>query len=553
MKRIAISILGILLLLALCVPALAEPDVLVVLKDGTKVYAEPSTDAEVYGKLKKGDTVLVEQRQGGRVAKLVSSPDGEGQTYGWIQAENLGCKHEWSDWKVETEATCSAKGVKTRVCSRCGEKQSKDIDKLPHEYGKWTVESEPTCTEEGQRSRKCQVCGYVDKQAVKKLPHEYGEWTILWEPTCTEEGQRSHVCQVCGYKESTSIPKLPHEYSEWSISVPATDHSSGMRAHTCLNCGYTEETAYDPEGTLRPKAKGQEVREMQQLLADQGYMKARAVDGSFGSATQKALKRFQKDQGLEPDGIAWPQTLKRLKHEFGPWTIVTPLTRTGDGERVRTCTDCGYEQRETFPAAPAFVRKQRKNNGVKGVQGMLNDLGYNAGRADGAYGPKLDAAFKAFASDRNQAFEPGALRPCDVDDLVNSWIEMQPDSLWKGKGDKNSPVSLVLSVTPSETAVADGFEGVRTFDWTLTNLGTEKCQFNAILLNFGDDPDYRHDNFTVVIDADTLKADARNTLSGSFSVSTDWGEGDLHFSAVGTSAKSGEKWLSNTETVARGN
>ena len=38
------------------------------------------------------------------------------------------------------------------------------------------------------------------------------------------------------------------------------------------------------------------------------------------------------DQGLNPDGVAWPQTIKRLHHDFGPWEVITPLTRSVDGE-----------------------------------------------------------------------------------------------------------------------------------------------------------------------------------------------------------------------------
>ena len=35
--------------------------------------------------------------------------------------------HNWGGWTETTAATCSAKGVETRACSGCSEKQTQDI------------------------------------------------------------------------------------------------------------------------------------------------------------------------------------------------------------------------------------------------------------------------------------------------------------------------------------------------------------------------------------------------------------------------------------------
>ena len=51
-----------------------------------------------------------------------------------------------------------------------------------------------------------------------------------------------------------------------------------------------------------PQAPSPErYREIQQRLADKGYFHG-PVDGNWGSDSVDALKRFQKEQGLEPDG-----------------------------------------------------------------------------------------------------------------------------------------------------------------------------------------------------------------------------------------------------------
>jgi peptidoglycan hydrolase-like protein with peptidoglycan-binding domain len=42
-------------------------------------------------------------------------------------------------------------------------------------------------------------------------------------------------------------------------------------------------------------------KEIQQALADKGYFKG-SVDGNWGSDSTDALKKFQSDQSLDPDG-----------------------------------------------------------------------------------------------------------------------------------------------------------------------------------------------------------------------------------------------------------
>jgi hypothetical protein len=55
---------------------------------------------------------------------------------------------------------------------------------------------------------------------------------------------------------------------------------------------------------------GQHVAALQQALKSTGV--AIEVDGWFGDATEKAVIRFQRDQGLMVDGVAGPATLGRL-------------------------------------------------------------------------------------------------------------------------------------------------------------------------------------------------------------------------------------------------
>ena len=59
--------------------------------------------------------------------------------------------------------------------------------------------------------------------------------------------------------------------------------------------------------TIRIGARSTDVAEMQGILNVLGY-NAGKVDGIFGKATQKAVKAYQRENELTPDGVAGPRT-----------------------------------------------------------------------------------------------------------------------------------------------------------------------------------------------------------------------------------------------------
>ena len=58
-------------------------------------------------------------------------------------------------------------------------------------------------------------------------------------------------------------------------------------------------------------SRGEEVRRIQQKLTNLGYFTS-AIDGIYGTRTQSAVRKFQKDRGFDADGIAGPKTLAAL-------------------------------------------------------------------------------------------------------------------------------------------------------------------------------------------------------------------------------------------------
>ncbi len=63
---------------------------------------------------------------------------------------------------------------------------------------------------------------------------------------------------------------------------------------------------------LRRSCRGAEVVLLQDYLVHLEYLPP-ASDGIFGSQTEKAVLRFQEDEGLSPDGVVGKQTWARLR------------------------------------------------------------------------------------------------------------------------------------------------------------------------------------------------------------------------------------------------
>ena len=71
--------------------------------------------------------------------------------------------------------------------------------------------------------------------------------------------------------------------------------------------------------TLRKGDQGQYVTLLQTMLIDRGYSCGSwGADGDFGSATLQAVKAFQRDNGLDADGIVGAKTWAALDQNHAP-------------------------------------------------------------------------------------------------------------------------------------------------------------------------------------------------------------------------------------------
>ena len=119
---------------------------------------------------------------------------------------------------------------------------------------------------------------------------------------------------------------------------------------------------------LRLGASGAAVDEVRSRLGHLGLLDER-VAGDYDEVVAAAVRAFQQERGLRVDGVVGPDTYRRL--EEARWHL---------GDRVLTFT-------------PGHLVT---GDDVTQLQARLSQLGFNAGRIDGMFGPRTDAALREF-------------------------------------------------------------------------------------------------------------------------------------------------------------
>lgn len=162
-------------------------------------------------------------------------------------------------------------------------------------------------------------------------------------------------------------------------------------------------------GTSKLGDKGTDVKKLQQALAIKGYNPGK-IDGSFGEGTEKAVKAFQKDQGMSQDGVAGTVTITLL---FGEKPSDTSST-TGSKNTASTETDEKDTKKETgnlnginniadIGSTPGTSKSGDSGTYVKKLQQALSLKGYYNGSIDGSFGEGTEKAVKAFQKSKGMS------------------------------------------------------------------------------------------------------------------------------------------------------
>ena len=226
--------------------------------------------------------------------------------------------HRWvKDTSKTVPATCTSEGSKTYYCTA----DYKDYDQEVHKCHSTKTETLAK-TAHHWVNGVCTECGATHE-------HDWQEQTSLAKsPTCTEKGSKTYKCSKCGETKVEEIPATGHT---WKIHQIATNKSECK----CSVCGVTK--AHDLKVVSKDPATCTKKGIIHYVCKDCGK-KVRDNDPDA-----PALGHDWKNQ----DGTC-SRCNAQHTHDWGEWKTTTPADCTTEGEEVRQCNTCRFEETRTL-------------------------------------------------------------------------------------------------------------------------------------------------------------------------------------------------------------
>lgn len=226
--------------------------------------------------------------------------------------------HRWvEDTSKTVPATCTSEGSKTYYCIA----DYKDYDQEVHKCHSTKTETLAK-TAHHWVNGVCTECGATHE-------HDWQEQTSLTKsPTCIKKGSKTYKCSKCGETKVEEIPATGHT---WKIHQIATNKSECK----CSVCGATK--AHDLKVVSKDPATCTKKGIIHYVCKDCGK-KVRDNDPDA-----PALGHDWKNQ----DGMC-SRCNAQHTHNWSEWKTTTPADCTTEGEEVRQCNTCRFEETRTL-------------------------------------------------------------------------------------------------------------------------------------------------------------------------------------------------------------
>ena len=188
--------------------------------------------------------------------------------------------------------------------------------------------------------------------------------------------------------------------------------------------------------TSRRGSSGSEVRQIQEKLKRWGYYSG-SVDGIYGSGTEKAVKKFQKANGLTADGIAGKATLNAMG-------ITSKSSSSGGGNGsndLNLLSKVVYSEARGEPyvgqvAVAAIVLNRVSNSSFPNtVAGVVYQSGAFDAVSDGQINLTPDSTARKAAQDAINGWDPtyGCIYYFNPSTATSKWIWSRPQVITIGK------------------------------------------------------------------------------------------------------------------------
>lgn len=173
-------------------------------------------------------------------------------------------------------------------------------------------------------------------------------------------------------------------------------------------------------------SRGNEVKAIQEKLKERGLYNG-SVDGIYGNATKQAVIKFQKQNGLSADGIAGPQTLKKLGITIGSIPAASE-SNVYLLARIISAEARGETYSGQVAVGAVILNRIEHPSFPDTLSGVIYQPGAFTAITDGQFNqPIADSAYQA-ARDALNGVDPsgGAIYYYNPDKTSNQWIRSRP-------------------------------------------------------------------------------------------------------------------------------
>ena len=173
-------------------------------------------------------------------------------------------------------------------------------------------------------------------------------------------------------------------------------------------------------------SSGPEVRAIQEKLKERGLFTV-GVTGYYGQQTQKAVLKFQKQQGIKQTGVAGPQTLRALGISIG----TMPAASTANVNllaRIISAEARGEPYTGQVAVGAVILNRIKHPSFPDTLSGVIYQNGAFTAIVDGQFNqPISDSAYKA-AKDALNGWDPtnGCIYYYNPNKTSNSFMHSKP-------------------------------------------------------------------------------------------------------------------------------
>ena len=176
-------------------------------------------------------------------------------------------------------------------------------------------------------------------------------------------------------------------------------------------------------------SRGEEVRQIQKKLKELGLYNG-SIDGIYGTATQKAVRQFQKNCGLTADGIAGPKTLKYLGLQSNTSTSTNGYNSNDVYllAKIIAAEARGESYKGQVAVGAVVLNRVEHASFPDSISGVVYQAGAFSAVRDSNWNVAPDETAKKAARDAINGWDPtgGAIYYYNPSKTSNQWIRTRP-------------------------------------------------------------------------------------------------------------------------------